>query len=77
MNMKTFCKQPFQIQENNDLLFKFPLAPMGVLAPGSENARASPSPSSAPAEILRRMCLQSHLQTLKNIENNLKTLENT
>ena len=42
---------------------KFPLAPMGVLAPWSAHARPSARPPSTLAEIFRHPCLQSHLQT--------------
>ena len=44
-------------------MLEFPLAPMGVLAPGSAHARPSACPPSTPAEIFRRTCLQSYLQT--------------
>jgi hypothetical protein len=42
---------------------KFPLTPMGVLAPVSAQRDTPLSPPSTSAEIFRRTCLQSHLQT--------------
>ena len=43
---------------------KFPLTPLGVLAPGSAHARPSARPPfDMSAKKLRRTCLQSHLQT--------------
>ena len=44
---------------------EFPLAPMGVLAPGSAHGRPYPTlgPPSTLAKILWHTCLQSHLQT--------------
>jgi hypothetical protein len=44
---------------------KFPLAPMGVLAPRLSRARLTCPlvPPSTRAEIFRRSCVQSHLQT--------------
>ena len=41
---------------------KFPLAPMGVLAPGSAHADPPLGPPSTLAEIFRHTCLQSKLQ---------------
>ena len=42
---------------------KIPLAPMGVLAHCLRTLDRSVVPPSTQAEIFRRMCLQSHLQT--------------
>ena len=47
--------------KNKNKKERFPLAPMGLLAPGSAHARPSLQPPIA--EIFRHMCLQSHLQT--------------
>ena len=41
-------------------LIEIPLAPMGVLAPGSAHARPAAQPPSTLAEIVWRMCLTSH-----------------
>ena len=46
----------FQIQPLN--FPKFPLVPMGVLAPGSAHARPSAQTPSTLAEIFRRKCLE-------------------
>ena len=44
---------------------KFPLAPMGVLAPGSAHADPLLGPPSTLAEIVRHPCLQSGLRPSK------------
>ena len=46
---------------------KFPLTPMGVLAPVSAQRDTPLSPPSTSAEIFRRTCLQSSLK--KNLKN--------
>ena len=45
------------------LTVKFPLTPMGVLAPVSAQRDTPLSPPSTSAEIFRRTCLHSNLQT--------------
>ena len=42
---------------------EFPLAPMGVLAPGSAHTRPSAQPQINTSGNFWRTCLQSHLQT--------------
>ena len=52
---------------------KFPMTPMGVLAPVSAQRDTPLSPPSTSAEIFRRTCLQSSLKkNLKNPEGELK-----
>ena len=59
---------------NKKKKIKFPLTPMGVLAPGSAQRDTPLSPPSTfNIEIFRRTCLQSHLQNFrKNPKKNLK-----
>ena len=53
----------YMVYKREQNYLEFPLAPMGVLAPGSAHARPSDGPPSTLAEIFRHTCLQSHLQT--------------
>ena len=59
-------KTPDIINEENTPI-KFPLTPMGVLAPVSAQRDTPLSPPSTSAEIFRRTCLQSSLK--KNLKN--------
>jgi hypothetical protein len=60
---------------------KFPLAPMGVLTPGSAHARPSFRPPITLVNIFWHTCLQSHLQTspqpLRSHIRNLRTIWTT
>ena len=51
------------ILHNEEPFAKFPLAPMGVLAHHLRTLDRSLVPPLTRAEIFRRTCLQSHLQT--------------
>ena len=59
----------FQIQPLN--FPKFPLVPMGVLAPGSAHARPSAQPPIDTSRNFWRTCLQSNLQIFQ--EKNIKS----